>query len=298
MTIRRCHVTRPAVLAVSRAERRTRVVVALTTVMMVAELLVGTWTRSLSLVADGWHMATHAGALSLAALAYWFARTRTGEASFAFGTGKVHALSGFTNAIVLLLVAVAMLTEGIARLVHPEQVKFFEALPVAALGFVVNLASYFLLHPGEHAHDPDVNLRAAHLHVAADMLTSLTAIAALLGGRLFGWVFLDPVMAIVGSLLIVQWGIGLVRQSARQLLDVVPSPEIEHRIRVRLEAFGAVSDLHVWEIEPGRRGCVVSVVTDATPRVAEVRSAIAEVATIEHLTIELDHHPAESLASF
>jgi cation diffusion facilitator family transporter len=330
---RACSATSQPPAAIGHAERRTRWVVGLTAVMMVAELVVGTITKSLSLVADGWHMATHAGALGLAALAYWYARTRASEASFTFGTGKVFALTGFTNAIVLILVALAMLTEGVRRLVAPEQVRFDEALPVAVIGFVVNIVSFFLLHPGgQHGHDHhghhdhahhdhahhdhhahhahhdhahashehDVNLRAAYLHVAADALTSLTAIAALLGGRYFGWVFLDPLMAILGSAVILKWGVGLVRQSGRQLLDVVSSPELEAAIRRNLEALGEVEirDLHVWEIGPGKRGCIVALTTTEARPLEVYRGAVLEAAAIEHLTVEIDHVPAESRAAF
>jgi cation diffusion facilitator family transporter len=311
---RSCHTVECAPTESTKAERRTRWVVGLTATMMVAELIVGTLTKSLALVADGWHMATHAGALGLAALAYWYARTRAREATFTFGTGKVFALTGFTNAVVLLLVALAMLTEGVIRLFRPENVRFDEALPVAIIGFVVNILSFFLLHPGgthehhdhshDHAHGPDhghdVNLRAAYLHVAADALTSLTAIGALLGGRIFGWVWLDPAMAILGSVVILRWGVGLVRQSGRQLLDVVPSPELEKTIRKQLEDLGEaeIRDLHVWEMGPGRRGCIVSILTTDPRPLDEYRTAILTAGPIEHLTVEIDHVVRESLASF
>lgn len=313
---RSCHNAELPPPSTTKAEQRTRWVVGLTASMMIAELIVGTLTKSLALVADGWHMATHAGALGLAAIAYWYARTRASEASFTFGTGKVYALTGFTNAIVLILVALAMLTEGVIRLFKPEVVRFDEALPVAVIGFVVNLLSFFLLHPGDaaahahehghahphgaHGHEHDVNLRAAYMHVAADAVTSLTAIAALLGGRYFGWVWLDPAMAILGSLIILKWGVGLVRQSTRQLLDVVPSPEVEKTIREKLSALGdaEIRDLHVWELEPGRRGCIVSILTSDPRPLDEYRTAILTAAPIEHLTVEIDHLAPTSRASF
>ncbi len=299
----------------ARAERRTRWVVALTAITMVAELVVGTVTKSLALVADGWHMATHAGALGLAALAYWYARTRAGESSFTFGTGKVFALTGFTNAIVLILVALAMGAEGVSRLLSPEDVRFAEALPVAVLGLLVNVVSFVILHPGghehehEHGHDhghghghghADVNLRAAYMHVAADALTSVGAIAALLCGHFFGWRFIDPAAAIVGSVIILRWGFGLVRESARQLLDAVPSPELEDKIRARIERLGdaEIRDLHVWEIGPNRRGCIVSLITSSPRPLEDYRAAILEAASIEHLTVEVDHVSAESRAAF
>ena len=300
----------PVETKTTRAEMRTRWVVGLTAAMMIAELIVGTMTKSLSLVADGWHMATHAGALGLAAIAYWYARTRAHTGTFTFGTGKVYALTGFTNAVVLLLVALAMMTEGVSRLFRPELVRFAEALPVAVVGFLVNILSFVLLHPGDGAHahdhvhggghDHDVNLKAAYLHVAADALTSLTAIGALLGGRYFGWVWLDPAMAILGSVVILKWGVGLIRQSTRQLLDVTPSPEVEQTIRENLAALGdaEIRDLHVWEMEPGRRGCIVSILTSNPRPLEDYRTAILQAAPIEHLTVEIDHVIAESRAAF
>lgn len=303
-------------LEATRAERRTRWVVGITALMMVAELVVGTLTKSLALVADGWHMATHAGALGLAALAYWYARTRARAATFTFGTGKVHALTGFTNAVVLLLVAIAMMTEGVTRLVHPEKVKFDEAIPVAIVGLLVNIVCFFLLHPGGHdhshdhghghahpheEHDHDLNLKAAYVHVAADALTSILAIGALLGGRYFGWVFLDPAMAIFGSLVILKWGVGLVGQSGRQLLDVAPSPELEVKIRAAIESLGGgaeVHDLHVWDMGQGRRGCILSVVTSKPLPLEDYRAAVLAIAPIDHLTVEIDHIVEASRAAF
>jgi cation diffusion facilitator family transporter len=202
-------------------EARTRWVVVITAVMMVAELVIGTLTNSMALTADGWHMATHPGALGLSATAYWFARTRARESSFTFGTGKVYALAGYTSAVVLGLVAVLMVVESCRRLAHPLPIHFKEALPVAILGLLVNLASVKLLDADDHDdHDDheghghghgghggqDHNLRAAYFHVLADAFTSVLAIGALVGGRYAGWTFLDPVMGIVGGLVILRWG--------------------------------------------------------------------------------------------
>jgi cation diffusion facilitator family transporter len=290
-----------------RHEARTRWVVALTAGMMVLELVVGTLTRSLALTADGWHMATHAGALGVAALAYWFARTRARTAGFTFGTGKVYALAGYTNAVVLLLVALFMIVEAAQRLLHPVAVRFAEALPVAVVGLVVNLVSAWLLdarehhddqaddplHDHGHAHHHDHNLRGAYLHVLADAFTSVLAIMALLGARFLGLGFLDPVVAIVGSLLISHWGLGLVRASTRQLLDAVPDAQLVHAIRRGVEALddARVTDLHVWEIGPGRRGCILSVLT-STPRTVDAyRAAVLTVARVEHLTIQVERCP-------
>lgn len=290
-------------LTVNPHERRTRWVVALTAGMMVAELVVGTLTRSLALTADGWHMATHAGALGLSVLAYWFARSRAKAKNFTFGTGKVNALAGYTNAIVLALVALLMMIEAGKRLLQPVSVHFAEALPVAVLGLLVNLISVKLLAPDEaneelhHAGHHDHNLRSAYFHVLADALTSVLAIAALVGGQYAGLVFLDPMMAVVGSLVILRWSIGLCRGSARQLLDVVSSIDVAQAIRAQVEGVDdtRVVDLHLWELGPGRLGCIVSVMASAPRSVVEYREAIFAAAQIEHLTVEIQrcpHHEA------
>jgi cation diffusion facilitator family transporter len=278
-------------------EVRTRWVVAITAAMMVGELVVGTLTNSMALTADGWHMATHAGALGMSAAAYWFARTRARASTFTFGTGKVYALAGYTSAVVLGLVAALMMAESFRRLDHPLPIQFAEALPVAVLGLFVNLVSVKLLdadvehhhdhHGGDHGHDH--NLRAAYFHVLADAFTSVLAIGALLGGRYLGWSFLDPAMGIVGGLVILRWGIGLCRDSAKQLLDVLPSSEAADAIRKRVEEIDdvRVADLHLWEIAPGHHGCIVSLVTDNPRDTAFYRQAIMDVFPIAHLTVEV-----------
>lgn len=308
--------------AVASHEAKTQWVVALTFAMMVAELVVGYATNSLALTADGWHMATHAGALGMAAFAYWFARRQSGSSAFSFGTGKVHALAGYTSAVVLALVALLMVVESLRRFLHPETVAFAEALPVAVLGLLVNLVSVKLLHSDEHhqdAHDEhhsvhehedhdhgdhthhdhghahhghDHNLRAAYFHVLADALTSVLAIVALLGGRYFGWTFLDAAMGIVGGLVIARWSYGLSRQAAKQLLDVVPSEALAQRIRDRIESSFAdsnVVDLHLWDIGPGARACIVSVVAANPAAPATYRDALASITSLQHVTVEV--HP-------
>lgn len=286
--------------AATQHERRTRWVVGLTAAMMGVELIAGTLTQSLALLADGWHMATHAGALGLAAFAYWFARTRARTETFAFGTGKVSALAGYTNAIVLALIALLMMLEAVERLLQPVSVAFDEALPVAVLGLFVNLVSIKLLTPEEgHVHlagSHDHNLHSAYMHVMADALTSLLAIVALLGGRYAGWVFLDPLMAMVGSVVILRWSMRLCRGSAAQLLDRLPSLQDSQAIRRTLEAFEdtRVVDLHVWELEPGRRACVVSLIASMPRRLDEYRTAILDTVPVEHLTVEIAGCPHHS----
>ncbi len=286
------------VLVHDHAERRTRWVVGLTLVMMVAELIAGAVSGSMALLADGAHMATHAGALALALVAYWYARTRARSEAYSFGTGKVNALAGYTSGVILGVVAIWMIVESSLRLAEHPDVAFGEALPVAAVGLVVNVISMVLLR-GEHHHDDhdhdhhdhhhDHNLRAAYMHMLADALTSVLAIVALLAGRYAGWWFLDPAMGIVGGVLVIRWAIGLCRDASRLLLDTVPSRALADKIAKRLEAIDdvRVADLHLWEIAPGKQGCIVSLVT-AEPRDVEFyRGSILEEVAVAHLTVEV-----------
>jgi cation diffusion facilitator family transporter len=307
-------------------ERRTRWVIAIATVMMLGELLVGWWTGSVALTADGWHMGTHVGALGLTLVAYWYARTRAGHDTFSFGTGKVYALAGYTSGVLLALVALWMAYEGIRNLVTHPAVDYRDSLPVAALGFVVNIVSTALLSRGHHhghghghaghaghAHGHhagpdhghrhrraadrpaprpgtlDFNLRAAYIHIFADAMTSLLAVAALSLGWWAGLWYLDPLMGLIGGGVIVWWAASLCRQAARQLLDVVSSPHHEQIVRERLEAIDdvRVADLHVWELGPGRRSCIVSVVTARPREVSDYRAAVLSALDVSHLTIEI-----------
>jgi cation diffusion facilitator family transporter len=284
--------------------------------MMVVELVAGAISHSLALTADGWHMATHVGALGVTALAYWYARTRAGQTQFAFGTGKVFALGGYTSAALLLAVAFGVFAESIRRFISPEMVHFWEAMPVAVIGLVVNLVSAWLLdiHPQahtdgaqhEHRHDDhdqdhhhhhhhhDQNLRAAYLHVVADALTSVLAIAALLGGRYLGWRWMDPVVGLVGAALIFKWGLGLIRDCAAQLLDVDSSSSVRDRIRLALETIGdtQVDDLHVWRAGPSQLICVVAVSSSSPRDLLEYKQAALRVAPINHLTVEISSRTA------
>jgi cation diffusion facilitator family transporter len=287
-------------VGVEKGERRTRWVVALTLVMMAAELVVGALSGSMALLADGAHMATHAGALMLALFAYWYARTRAGNDAFTFGTGKVYALAGFSSGLLLGVVALWMMGESVHRLIDRPAVDFDEALPVAVIGLLVNVATIFMLggahhdhdheHEHEHEHEHhDHNLRAAYLHVIADALTSVLAIVALIAGRQFGWWFLDPAMGIVGGLLIIRWSIGLCRDASRPLLDAVPSRAIADRITQKLEGVDdvRVADLHLWEIGPGRQGCIVSLVTSSPRDTDYYRGVILGEVGLAHLTVEV-----------
>jgi cation diffusion facilitator family transporter len=300
-------------------EIRTRWVVGLTAVMMVGELIVGHLTHSMALTADGWHMGTHVGALGLTLVAYWYARTRASKDTFSFGTGKVYALAGYTSAVLLAIVALWLAIEGTTRLIEAEHVKNYdESLAIAGLGFIVNLVSAVLLghrhhyghdhdhhdHDHDHDHDEppkagtlDFNLRAAYIHILADAMTSLLAIGALSAGKFLDWWFCDPAMGLVGGAVITWWAVSLARQASRQLLDVVSSPAHEDLVRGKLEAIDdvRVADLHVWELGPGRRSCIVSIVTSRPRELAYYRDAVLGALDVAHLTIEihaceLEHH--------
>jgi cation diffusion facilitator family transporter len=278
-----------------RRERGVQLVVLLTAAMMGVEIAVGYATHSMALLADGWHMATHVGALGLASAAYWVSRRFAGHRAFALGTGKVRALAGYTSAVALGLVAIAMVVESVERLLRPHEIDFVSSLPVAALGLVVNLVSVFLLHAHEdddedddHGVEHDHNHRAAFMHVVADAFTSVLAIAALLAGRFLGWAWLDAVSGIAGGLVILKWGAGLSRNAAFELLDVSPSSAVEDEIRMVLETLDdtRVSDLHVWSLGGGKKSCVVTVVTSAPRDARCYRDALARF-TLAHLTIEV-----------
>jgi cation diffusion facilitator family transporter len=280
--------------------RRTLWVVALTFVMMIGEIAAGYITGSMALLADGFHMATHAGALGIAAAAYGFARRNANNARYSFGTGKVGDLAGFASAMVLGLVAIGIAGESVFRLFQPTTVAFTEATVIAVVGLAVNIASAFLLagdhghygHDHRHGHDHghhhhDNNLRSAYVHVLADALTSVLAIAALLAGRYLGWVWLDPVMGIVGAIVIAKWAVGLMRDSAAVLLDVTDT-HVADEIRELLESSDDVriSDLHVWQVGPQARAAIVSVVAAANVSADTIRERLAPVHELSHLTIE------------
>lgn len=280
-------------------ERRTRWVIALNVVMMIGEIGVGYVSGSMALLADGFHMATHAGALTVAAMAYAFARTRADDPAFAFGTGKVGDLAGFASALALGLLSLAILVESAERLFAPQHIQFGEATLVAALGLVVNMLGAWLLSGGHHhgdghVHHHDNNIRSAYLHLLADGLTSLLAIGALLAGRYFGWVILDPVIGIVGALVIARWSWGLMRDTAQILLDRVDEP-LTAEVRRRIEADGdaQVADLHVWRIAPGKHAGIVSLIAADPESADDYRRRLADLRSIVHLSIEVHRCVAE-----
>ncbi|MCD5975621.1 CDF family Co(II)/Ni(II) efflux transporter DmeF [Pseudomonas quasicaspiana] len=282
--------------------KRTLWVVALTVVMMVAEIAAGYITGSMALLADGFHMATHAGALGIAAAAYSYAKRHAASAQYSFGTGKVGDLGGFASALILGLVAIGIGVESVVRLFEPTQVAFGTATWIAVVGLIVNIVSALLLSGGHnhhhghdhghdhthHAHGQDNNLRSAYVHVLADALTSVLAIAALLAGRYLGWVWLDPVMGIVGALVIARWSWSLIRTTSGVLLDRTDE-HVAQEIRDIIEQSGdtKITDLHVWQVGPEARAAIVSVVGNASVTADMIRARLAPVHEVTHLTVEL-----------
>jgi cation diffusion facilitator family transporter len=306
-----------------RRERALAAVTLLTLVTMVVELLVGWWTGSLALTADGWHMGTHALALGGAVLAYRLSQ-RAGEhravaggpAGFAFGGWKIEVLSAYTSGLVLLGVAVWLAWEGVDTLRHPHAVQYGEALVVAVIGLAVNLASVWLLArggaSGHHGHDHghhrgshdrhddhhddhhDHNFSAAYLHVMADAFTSVLAIAALAGGAWFGLNWLDPVVALLGAAVIGQWSLGVLKSSAKALVDATEDPALAQRVRDLIQADGdaTVADLHVWQVGAKAWCAALSVVADAPLPAATYRERLAPVDLLRHVTVEVHRCPA------
>ena len=288
--------------------RRTLLVVTLTGVMMVGEIIAGAIFNSMALLADGFHMATHAGALAVAAGAYAFAKKHARSSRYTFGTGKVGDLAGFASALILGVVAVGIAWESLGRLLEPQPVAFGQATLVAVVGLGVNLVSALLLGAGHqhhghgaHNHDhenghgrsanashgrhTDNNLRAAFVHVLADALTSVLAIAALLAGRFLAWTWLDPAMGIVGAAVIAGWSMGLLRDTSAVLLDAAEE-ELEAEVREVVEGAGGacITDLHIWRLGPGAHAAIVSYV-GAAP-VHEVRARLGRVHELSHVTVE------------
>jgi cation diffusion facilitator family transporter len=284
-------------------ERKAWAVIGLCSAMMVLEIGGGIAFGSLALVADGLHMSTHAIAMLIAAWAYTFARKHASDARFSFGTGKLGDLAGFSSAIVLALIALLIGYEAVRRFLAPVPIEFREAIPIACLGLLVNIVSAWLLSGGDtHAHSQghgeddhgahgahrDHNLRAAFIHVAADAAVSVLAILGLTAARFLGWMWMDPMMGIVGGGVITLWAYALVRDTSRILLDMNPDTALAARMRRRLEEDGdRVADLHLWRLGPGHFGAIVSVVPREARDVHFYRSALRGFSCLSHLTIEV-----------
>jgi cation diffusion facilitator family transporter len=288
----------------SSAERRTRFVIAITATMMVVEIAAGIVLGSMALLADGWHMSTHAAALGMTALAYSLSRRHAGDDRFSFGAWKIEVLGGFASAIVLAMVALYMAGESVWRLFQPHEIRYDQALAVAGLGLVVNLVCAFLLKGGQgdhdhghahahgandHAHGHDLNLRSAYVHVVADALTSVLAIVALTGGRQLGWSWLDPAMGIVGSGIVGAWAYGLIRDTSRVLLDREMDLPLVEEIREAVESHGdaRIVDLHLIRVGRQRFACVLSVITTHPRGPEDFKARLQEHEELVHVTVEV-----------
>ena len=284
------------------AMRNTWRVAALTAVMMVGEIIAGWMFNSMALLADGWHMSTHALAIGLTGLAYFLSRRLANDERFAFGTWKIEILSSFTSALLLGVVAIAMVLESFSRLLHPVSISFDQALWVAILGLLVNVLSAWLLsspsghgHAHDHAHGhghghDDLNLKAAYVHVVTDAFTSVLAIIALLAGKYAGWSWLDPLMGVVGAAVILVWAYRLIGESSCVLLDREMDHHVVAEIRQSIEADGdaKLTDLHVWRVGRNHYACIVSLVADQ-PLFADVyRKRLQQHHELAHISIEVN----------
>jgi cation diffusion facilitator family transporter len=304
-----------------RSERRTWMVIALCAFMMVAEIVGGLLFGSIALVADGLHMSTHASALLLAALAYSYARRHAEDTRFSFGTGKLGDLAGFTSAIVLALIALLIAYEAVTRFIWPVQIHFNEAIPIAALGLAVNVASALLLsgghahrhdhdhahaghsagghhhaietgdHDHEHAHGSarrDNNMRAAIVHVLADAAVSVLVIIGLSFGLWLGWAWMDPLVGLVGAIVIAAWSYSLIRDTGAILLDMNPDRGMAERMRATIEADGdRLTDLHLWRLGPGHLGAIVSVTTRRARGADYYQSLLRRFRALSHVTVQV-----------
>ena len=287
----------------------------LTTVMMIVEIAGGWWFNSMAVLADGWHMSSHSLALGLSAFAYSFARKQAGHRHYAFGTWKVEVLGGYTSAILLLGIALLMAYQSVERLVVPQAIHYDEAIVIAVVGLAVNLVCAWWLrghhhghdhghehaheheheHEDDHAHHQDLNVRSAYLHVLADAATSVLAILALTGGKLWGLAWLDPFMGIAGAILVAVWAQGLLRDSGRVLLDAEMDAPVVREVREVIER-GAVpariTDLHVWRVGRAKYAVVVTVSTPSDASADDFRRALGVHEELAHVTVEVERSEA------
>jgi cation diffusion facilitator family transporter len=287
------------------AEKNTKRVVIITIVMMIAEIIGGYVFNSMALLADGWHMSSHALALGLSVLAYSFARKLANDARFSFGTWKIEILAGYTSAILLLGVAVLMAYQSIERLLQPSSIAYDEAIVIAIIGLIVNLLSAWLLrdsshhhhghghdhhHGHQHDHHEDLNLRSAYIHVIADAATSALAIVALFGGKFWGASWLDPLMGLAGAVLVTIWSIGLLRDSGKILLDAEMNAPIVEEIREVIAASPVaadITDLHVWRVGKGLYACILELRTAADATADYFRKQLQVHEELVHITVEV-----------
>jgi cation diffusion facilitator family transporter len=283
-----------------KGERRTKQVLVLTFLTMVLEITAGTLFGSMALLADGWHMGTHVAAFMIAIIAYRYSRVHAHDQTFAFSAGKVGVLGGYTSSVALGIVALIMLIESGQRIVSPHVIHFNEAIAVAAFGLFINLICALLLqdrhHDHDHTHHHDHNLKAAYLHVLADALTSVLAIIALVLGKYYGWNWLDPVMGIVGALIITQWSYTLMKETSPVLLDESIAMKYKLAIKEKIEsdADNRISDLHIWRVSPGHFAIIISLVSH-NPKAPEYYKELLKefrglggINKLSHITVEVN----------
>lgn len=298
----------------NKAEKNTYYVLILTAITMVVEIVAGTLYGSMALLADGWHMGTHVTAFMITIFAYSYARKYENDDRYSFGTGKVNVLAGFTSAIALGIIALLMIIESITRLFEPQTIQFNEAIMVALIGLVVNVASMFILHDHDHHHHEyhhhekehhhkhhhehhhDHNIKAAYFHVLADALTSLFAIFALLLGKYYGWNWLDPLMGIVGGIIITKWSIGLVKETSPILLDENITKEYREKIKNKIESDSdnLISDIHIWKVSANHYATIISIVTHFPKPVEYYKELIKDFHKLSHISIEINECQDES----
>ncbi|MEZ8324551.1 CDF family Co(II)/Ni(II) efflux transporter DmeF [Vibrio cyclitrophicus] len=302
----------------SQGEKRTFYVLLLTVVTMIVEIIAGTIYGSMALLADGWHMGTHAAAFGITLFAYRYAKKHAESERFSFGTGKVSVLGGYTSAIALGIVALLMLVESVHRLFNPQAIQFNEAIIVACIGLTVNVVSMFLLgdhhhdhghehghnhsknHDHSHSHDHDSdhshkhgehhhdhNLRAAYMHVLADTLTSLLAIVALLFGKFYGWNWLDAAMGMIGALVIAKWTMNLMKQTSPILLDENIGDDYRQSITEALASYAIVTDLHMWKVSGHHYSAAITLESNSDKTISEYKQMLAKFDKINHLTLEV-----------
>ncbi|MBE8605864.1 CDF family Co(II)/Ni(II) efflux transporter DmeF [Vibrio sp. OPT10] len=302
----------------SQGEKRTFYVLLLTVVTMIVEIIAGTIYGSMALLADGWHMGTHAAAFGITLFAYRYAKKHAESERFSFGAGKVSVLGGYTSAIALGIVALLMLVESVHRLFNPQAIQFNEAIIVACIGLTVNVVSMFLLgdhhhdhghehgynhsknHDHSHSHDHDSdhshkhgehhhdhNLRAAYMHVLADTLTSLLAIVALLFGKFYGWNWLDAAMGMIGALVIAKWTMNLMKQTSPILLDENIGDDYRQSITEALASYAIVTDLHMWKVSGHHYSAAITLESNSDKTISEYKQMLAKFDKINHLTLEV-----------
>jgi len=292
-------------------EKKTQIVVIITFIMMVAEILFGWLTNSMALLADGWHMGTHAFALGLSLIAYIAARKHAENNRFAFGTWKIEILGAYTSALVLGMVGVLMVYTSVERLLHPLPIHYNQALYVAVIGLTINVLCAIILNSGSHSHShheyhkenshdhherhhshDDLNLKSAYIHVVADALTSVFAIAALIGAKYFAFNWLDPVMGLVGATLISRWAFLLLKESASILLDHEKESPLSLEIRGHIESRRdiCITDLHVWKVADGKYACIVAVITSGNYSIKDLKKQLNDIHELVHITIEINEY--------